>query len=226
MSTVPRIGIADQQHMLMLFLPLKKGSLQRALHAAQALVGISPGTPAKDNRVAQGVHYAMFFGLEADQKPPGPLPVPSFQTAAGKDLLIAQAFYDGDFASYIGAFTNDTAIAPRLDALLYALDETDIVPDSDPTSAAAIITAGGVTVASAAFNCLLLRYDFGDPVLPATSGAPTGMKAIYGLNATFPGLTVGKILAANGYPNAPALWPFPPPAKIEFQKTPTPQCPP
>ncbi|MEA2785843.1 MAG: hypothetical protein QOF71_1947 [Candidatus Eremiobacteraeota bacterium] len=231
MSTVPRISVADQQHMLMVFLPLYKGTLKRALHAAHALAGITPAGPGNDDRADKGVHFAMFYGIEAEpnpseivQKPP--LPVPTFQNAPGKDLLIAQAFYDGDFAAYIGAFTNEPATAAALTALLYAVDESGIVPDSDPTSAKAIIAAGGVAVASAQFNCLLMRYNFGNPVLPGTSGAPSDVKANYGLIATFPGLTVGKLLAKNGYPNSQTLWPFPPPPKIDFQTTPTPQCPP
>jgi hypothetical protein len=223
MSSVPRIGIPDEQHMLMLFVPLKKGTLRRALHAAQALAGISPGTPPQDDRAAKGVHFAMFYGLPADETPVR-LPVPTFRTAPGKDLLIAQAFYDGDFASYIGAFTNQPETALGLNALLHAIDETGIVPPSDPTSAAAILQAGGVTQASAAFNCLLLRYDFGDPVVPATSGAPTGSAADYVLAATFPGLTVGKTLAH--YPHASTLWPYPAAGKIDFQPTPRPPCPP
>jgi hypothetical protein len=228
MSTVPRISIADQQHMLMVFLPLYKGTLKRALHAAQALAGVAPGAPQKDDRADKGVHFAMFYGIEAEPDPPvkPPLPVPTFQNAPGKDLLIAQAFYDGDFAAYIGAFTQEKDTAAALTALLYAVDESGIVPDSDPTSAKAIIKAGGVAVASAQFNCLLMRYNFGNPVLPGTSGAPPDVKANFGLIATFPGLTVGKILAQNGYPGAQTQWPFPPAAKIDFQKTPTPQCPP
>jgi hypothetical protein len=225
MSNVPRVGIPDQQHMLMLFLPLKNQTEQQeALIFAHALAGAHPNAPG-DDRVAKGVHFAMFYFLEADGKPHR-LPVPTFQTAPNKHLLIAQAFYDGDFASYIGAFTNEPTTAAALNGLLGLLDESGIVPDTDPTSAAAILAAGGVAQASAEFNCLLLRYDFGDPVLPGTSGAPTGMTADYGLVATFPGLTVGKILATSGYPNAQHTWPFPPPAKIDFQPTPRPQCPP
>jgi hypothetical protein len=231
MSTVPRISIADQQHMLMLFLPLYKGTLKRALHAAHALAGVTPGAAGSDDRANKGVHFAMFYGIEAEPNPSEivmkpPLPVPTFQNAPGKDLIVAQAFYDGDFAAYIGAFTNEPATAFVLNALLLAIDESGIVPDSDPTSAKAIHAAGGVAVASAQFNCLLMRYNFGSPVVPGTSGAPIEVQSNFGLIATFPGLTVGKILAKNGYPNANAQWPFPAPPKIEFQKTPMPQCPP
>ena len=80
MSTVPRISVADQQHMLMVFLPLYKGTLKRALHAAHALAGIAPEGAGKDDRADKGVHFAMFYGIEADANPPvkPPLPVPTF----------------------------------------------------------------------------------------------------------------------------------------------------
>jgi hypothetical protein len=216
----PIVRTPDQQHMLFLFVPLKAGTLKRALHAAQHLAGIPGKSPGTDTRTATGVHFAMFYGLEAGTTPPG-MPVPTFATAEGKDLLVALAIYDADFGPYISAFTNQTEIAEGLNGLLHAIDETGIVPDSDPTSAAAILAAGGVQNATDSFYCLLMRYNFGDPTIPGAS--VTTQLSRYLFVSTFPGLTVGKVL--QNYPGAQTTWPWPP-QPMNFQPSIPPTCPP
>jgi hypothetical protein len=194
-----------QQHMLLLFLPLRKGVFPEL--AGQA--NNSGGSIPPDLRAATGVHFAMFHHV-----PDGAasfLPVPTFQSAPGKDLLVALSLYDADFEPYISAFTLVPAIAQQLNLLLTVLDETGIVADDDPTSAAAILARGGVAQNNEQFIQLLLRYNFGDPNL---SGAPgdalilpsTGQR--YSFHTTFPGLTVGDVI--NNYPDAGKLWPWPP----------------
>src|SRR5690349_1596828 len=99
-SPITFVAAPQQQHMLLLFLPVKKGTLKSALKsvsdlsdAASKTVGASdPG----DLRAATGVHFAFFYGLPAGETPAPKLPVPSFQTAEGKDLLVVQAIYDAD----------------------------------------------------------------------------------------------------------------------------------
>lgn len=219
------LGVAAQQHMLLLFFPLKKGLLHTALDGAQkslipkqkapktAAVGGGP-----DPRVATGVHFSMFYGLPADTRPVPGMPVPTFQTAKGKDLLVALAIYDADFNAYISAFTSDPSIAQGLDLVLTALDETGIVAATDPTSAAFILANGGVAQNNTGFQELLTRYNFGDPTLPAAAALPPGAAAgKYRLAATFPGATVGAFL--GNYPQARKLWPLPAPV-IKFAPTP------
>ncbi len=205
------LAAAQEQHLLLLFVPVKAGFGPAAAQNPQStLSGLS------DMRVAGGVHFAMLYGLKngADKT----LPVPTFQTAPGKDLLVAMAIYDRPFSPYISAFTSQPDVAKVIDALLGALDESGIVPPTDPTSAAFILAHGGVAQQTPAFIQLLMRYNFGDPLLPAAT-SPAGMvdppkNPRYTLNATFPGLTVGRIM--QNYPGAGSLWPFPP-VKINYE---------
>jgi hypothetical protein len=210
------VPAAQEQHMLFLFLPLKQGLIQPTLGAVSEIAGrIGPAEPAAepaadlgpDNRGATGVHFFMFYGLAAGTAPTPAMPVPTFQTAKDKDLLVVISIYDADFAPYISAFG---PIFGLLDTqLLPALDETDIQID-DPTSSAAYIMAnGGVEANSTGFLKLLMRYNFADPTIPAAAVGPVNTPANpkYFLGATFPGLTVGSIL--QSYPNATSLYPWP-----------------
>jgi hypothetical protein len=218
---ITKLSTAQQQHMLFLFFPLKKGTHETAAKTMQQILAPPPAPAADasgngiDPRVATGVHYFMFYHLGADQKPTPALPVPSFQTAPGKDLLVVISIYDRDFAPYISSFTSNPLIAFGLNEILKQMDESKIVPDSDPTSAAYILAHGGVAQNNVAFFRLLMRYNFSDPTIPAANAFPvnTPPKPKFQLGATFPGLTVGAIL--QNYPQAEQLWPLPAP-KITF----------
>lgn len=210
---------AQQQHMLFLFFPLKKGTLASALGSAQEVTTAAHRDAALvdgvDPRVATGVHYFMFYGLPADKAPTPKLPVPSFQTAPGKDLLVVLSIYDRDFAPYISAFTTNPTIALGLNGVLSAMDESGLISPTDTSSAAFILANGGVAANNAGFLKLLMRYNFADPAIPAANVFPvnTPKKPKYVLGATFPGLTVQRIL--ENYPDAETLWPLPAP-KITF----------
>ena len=197
----------EEQHMLLLFVPIKKGLLEAA-EANKLAMGLINAVSPADSRTATGVHFAMFHLVKDGA--PSSIPVPTFQAPAGKDMLVALSIYDPPFDPYISAFTTDPTIAKGLDGLLYLADETGIDIPNPATSAAAILANGGVFQNSEAFIAFLMRYNFGDPTIPAaTSGAnianpaPTPNK--YLLLSTFPGLTVGRILAT--VPEAGALWP-------------------
>ncbi|HEY0782804.1 MAG TPA: hypothetical protein VGE98_10135, partial [Thermoanaerobaculia bacterium] len=192
------------------------GSLKPALEAAQPAFAAPKAAAGADPRALTGVHFFMFYGLAADTQPVPALPVPTFQTAAGKDLLVGLSLYDANFGPYIDAFTSQPPIAAALDALLTTLDESGIVEPTNKTSAAFILKRGGVAKNSSAFRTLLMRYNFGDPTIPAAAKFPvnTPPQPKYLLGATFPGLTVGSIL--QSYPNAQELWPWPPVA-ITFE---------
>lgn len=193
-----------RQHMLLLFLPLKKDVFSKLSEQRE-----NENSKPLDLRATTGVHFAMFHYVP--EGAPSFLPVPTFQSAPGKDLLIALALYDADFEPYISAFTVHPAIAQQLDLLLSALDETGIVADDDPTSAASILARGGVEQNNEQLIQLLLRYNFGDPNLSGAAGdaliLPSGGQR-YSFHATFPGLTVGDVI--DNYPNAGKLWPWPP----------------
>jgi hypothetical protein len=202
-----------EQHLLLLFLPLKKGSLKAARDSAQqAFAATNPASAAAgaDPRALIGVHFSMFYALPADTAPVPPLPVPTFQTAKGKDLLLAMSLYDADFGPYIAAFTSNQQIAAVLDLLLKTLDESGIVKPTDKSSAAFILAHGGVFKNPGAFTTLLMRYNFGDPTIPAAAKLPvnTPPNPKYVLGTPFPGMTVGNIL--QNYASAQALWPLPP----------------
>ena len=193
-----------QQHMLLLFLPIRKNAF-----AEIAAERDSSSTPPPDNRAATGVHFAMFHYVP--EGAPSFLPVPTFQSAPGKDLLVGLSIYDGDFRPYISAFTGDRDIASQLDDVLKILDETGIVSDKDHSSAAYIRTHGGVAQNNEEFIQLLMRYNFGDPTLAGTTGTldlvPEADRR-YAFHAVFHGLTVGDVI--NNYPQADKLWPWPP----------------
>ena len=206
----------EQQHMLLLFMPMKKlGGAKVLQTVADLQVKLTEKT--KDNRAATGVHFSMFYYLPAGTTPK--LPVPSFQTAEGKDLLVVQALYDADFKPYIDSFVNDPDIAGGLNFILKHMDETGIVKDSDPTSAKYIIANGNVEENPNEFYCLLMRYNFADPTIPAVAKVTKFNK--YLLTHTFPGLTIEKIL--DNYPNARVLWPADA-EPIEFAESKKPVC--
>lgn len=222
-GSIPTVAAADEQHMLLLFLPLYKGALDAAMAAASHITGGGktlpkcPADPGIDQRANTGVHFAMFFGLKAGAVPaPGPpASVPSFTTPDNKDLLVVQAIYDGEFSPYINAFTDQPSVACALDEIVAAIDESGIdIPD--PATSAASVMKLGVAKDARNFVKLLMRYNFSDPLVPAVSGPmappPPVSSQRFILVGTFPGLTVGNVL--NNYPDAATLWPYPPPPTI------------
>jgi hypothetical protein len=240
-DNVPITSLATpaEQHMLFLFFPLKEGTLKKAVEHAQAAFAAPPapaangvkgaGEDGPDPRVVTGVHFFMFYGLPANTLPQPALPVPSFQTAKDKDLLVVVSIYDGDFFDYIQSFTTNPPIAFGLNGIVSQMDETDIVSPEDPTSAHSILKdwnpvkrTGGVATHTDDFVKLLMRYNFADPTVPAANVFPvnTPDHPKYLLGATFPGLTVGWIL--QNYPQANELWPLPAP-KIVFQPSARPE---
>jgi hypothetical protein len=220
---ITAVAAVNEQHMLFLFVPIAKGKHTEAAAAlSSAITNVAnpaPG-PGPDLRASTGVHFSMFYALPAGAATV--LPVPTFQTAPNKALLVALAIYDADFGPYIQAFVDQPPVAAGLDLLLKFIDETGIVDPKDPTSAAYIRTHGGVVVNATQFYCLLMRYNFGDPVIPGASAQPPGSPSgRYIFGATFPGLTVGSIL--QNYPGAQNLWPWPP-IVIDFEPGTPPQC--
>ncbi len=223
-APITYVKATDQQHMLFLFFPVKHEAKAEALEKVSQLqhhiMARSAAESGPDLRASTGVHFFMFY-LLLDGHNPG-LPVPSFQTFPGKHLLVVQSIYDADFAPYISSFVNVPAIAEGLDNILKIMDETGI-PGVDPkgaNSAYTILKNGGVAKDPAAFYCLLMRYNFADPTIPASIKSPLTNKYILG--GTFPGLTVGKIL--QNYQDAESLWPSKP-VEIEFGKSSKPNCP-
>jgi hypothetical protein len=207
------VSAAQEQHMLLLFLPVKSGKAPEAAATANKHFGAGAST---DLRIATGVHFAMFYPLKAGV--PSTLPVPTFTTAPGKDLLVALSIYDRPFDPYISAFTGNKDIAKLLDLVLGFVDESGIVPPTDPTSVAFILSHGGVGQQNAAFLKMLMRYNFGDPLLPGVTSPANSVSPVkdpkYLLSATFPGMTVGAIF--QNYAAAGSLWPWPP-AKITYE---------
>jgi hypothetical protein len=215
----------QQQHMLLLFLPLKSGNAE----TARASIGKSLESmgqpsqpnqktePGPDSRPSTGVHFFMFYTMAACT--PSPIVVPTFQAAPGvpggkaRDLAVVLSIYDADFEPYIGSFFANPNTVNQLNAILTLVDEEGLVAADDPSSAANILANGGVRKNASAFYQFLMRYNFADPTIPAIG--PGGMAnplpaPRYLLGATFPGLTVGKILDAKaGYPEAALLWPSP-----------------
>lgn len=206
-TSIKRLIQSEQQHMLLLFLPLKDNSADKVQHALTTLKQAT--APVNDIRASTGVHFSMFYHLPKGKS--AGLPIPSFQAMDDRGLFVVQAIYDADFEPYIKSFVDNDFIAGLLDAIIGELNEDGIVEPTDPTSAARIIEKGGVKNSPAAFNCLLMRYNFSDPTIPAATKPKMGQKFI--LNYTFPGLTIGKILA--NYPDAQVLWPSKP-EDIEF----------
>lgn len=210
--------------MLFLFLPITKGTWKTALAGVHELQkqALQVSDPGPDLRASTGVHFFLFYALPANTRPA--LNVTSFQTEQDKDLLVVQAIYDADFAPYIGSFVQQPTIAAGLDLIVELLDESNIpgIDPNGPNSANFIKDKGGVASNPDAFNCLLMNYNFANPVVPGAAYIdPKAIKnPIFG--ATFPGLTVGKIL--QYYPNANQLWPFPPAKNVVFGKSIQPQC--
>ncbi|WP_337968047.1 hypothetical protein [uncultured Flavobacterium sp.] len=223
MSTTPviTVPITDQQHLLFLFIPLKKGFLTEAMGAAQKVKeAAAPLTaPTGDLRKTTGVHYFTIYA-QADGVPTPGIPVPGFQSFPGKDVLVVTSIYDGQFDAYISAFFEIDAIVQGLNGLLHLMDESGIpnVDANGKTSANYIAKMGGVKKNALAFYCLLMRYNFGDPILSA--GDKNG-KYVFGTN--FPGLTVAKII--DNYPNADKIWP-PVQGEVsyDFPKSQKPDC--
>jgi hypothetical protein len=209
MEAITELDQASQQHMLFLFVPVKTG---KATKITTALTSLKQSFTAANNdmRALTGVHFFMFYHLDAGQS--AGLPIKSFEAPADRGLFVVQAIYDADFVPYISAFVDNPVIAMLLDEVLRNIDETGLVSPKDPTSAVRILEKGGVGSNKAAFICLLMRYNFSDPTIPAATTSPKGQK--FTLGYTFPGLTVGKIL--QNYPDAQILWPLPAPA-INFK---------
>jgi len=211
MDPITHLNQADQQHMLFMFVPVKAGKKEIVNEALTSLKQSFTET-GDDMRALTGVHFFMFYHLNAGQS--AGLPIPSFQAPDDKGLLVVQAIYDADFVPYISSFVDNPNVALLLNLLLDSIDETGIVKPDDPTSAVSIAENGGVVYNKAEFICLLMRYNFSDPTIPAATKSASGQKFILGY--TFPGLTVGKILA--NYPGAKELWPSKP-VQINFDKS-------
>jgi hypothetical protein len=216
--TVP---ITDQQHLLFLFIPLKKGMLEKAMTAAEEVKSAAKAAVAQggDLRKTTGVHYFTIYAQKDGQATPG-IPVPGFLSFPGKDVLVVMSIYDGQFDAYISAFFEIDAVVNGLNNLLFLMDETGIptVDANGPTSANHIAKMGGVKKNALAFYCLLMRYNFGDPVLCA---GDKGGKYVFGTN--FPGLTIAKII--DNYPGADKTWPATPgQVSYDFPKSKKPDC--
>lgn len=216
MDPITSLTAPEQQHMLLLFLPMKDKGGEKVVEKLNEIRLKLTTTPV-DKRRDTGVHFSMFYYLPAGTTPK--LPVPSFQTAEGKGLLVVQALYDADFEPYIDSFVNDKDIRGGLNLVLEFMDETGIVKDTDHTSARYILDHGRVEGNPRDFYCLLMRYNFADPTLPAAAKITKPGK--YLLTYTFPGLTVSNIL--DNYPDAEELWPTTP-VPIEFAKSKKPDC--
>jgi hypothetical protein len=218
---------AHEQHMLLLFMPLRSAEAQSAIESAGKVFGVAG--QGGDSRPSTGVHFYMSYHMPAGA--PSPIVVPTFQAAPGvsgqaKDLLVVLSIYDADFGPYIGSFFSDPTIVDSLNALLKTLDEDGLIALDDPTSAASILAHGGVKENAEHFYQLLMRYNFADPTIPAIGPGrmanPPSAPPRYTLGATFPGLTIAKILdATTGYPDVGILWPSPegtpPPPPITYE---------
>ncbi len=215
---ITKIPASNQQHMLLLFLPMLAAKTTEAEAAFHRLFAAAAAPAPNDNRALTGVHFFMIYPMRADAK--SRIVVPTFTAAppgahGKKDLLVVLSIYDADFVPYISAFLADPVIVYALNKIVEGLDESGIVPDSDTSSAVYIRDHKGVANNSTGFIKLLMRYNFADPTIPAVG--PGGMENppkppqppfAYTLAATFPGLTVGMMLKPiTGYPNALQLWP-------------------
>jgi hypothetical protein len=225
MATAPITSLlqAQEQHMLMLFLPIHAANAQETSTALNSLLGITP--PGPDLRPSTGVHFFMTCHIPAGA--PSPIVVPTFQAAPGvggkaKDLLLVMSIYDADFEPYISAFFASPLIVAGLNQVISTLEEDGLVAADDPSSAANILANGGVRKNPAAFYQLHMRYNFADPTIPAIGQGgienPGPTPPRYFLGATFPGLTIGRILdPTTGYPDAAALWPATGAPKINYE---------
>lgn len=210
-SKVISVPVTDQQHLLFLFVPIKKGKFGQAAATVEKLQADAKKLHVKaggsDLRKTTGVHYFFIYPQAGGVPTPG-IPVPGFTAAHGKDVLVVMSIYDGQFDTYIKAFFDIPEVVFGLDQLLTLMDESGLPPFDPTTSAAYIMNNGGVVQNAAAFYCLLMRYNFGDPVLSA--GAKGG-KYVFGTN--FPGLTVAGVI--DHYPGAAASWP-PTPGEVTY----------
>jgi hypothetical protein len=123
---IKSLTAAEEQHMLLLFLPLKKKTEEKVNHLIASL-----NAEINDNfdpRPATGVHFFMIYHLKDGQTPK--LPVTSFQTMPGKDMLVVLSIYDADFTPYIASFVTNPIIAGLLNGIVKSMDETGIF---DPT---------------------------------------------------------------------------------------------
>ena len=207
---VVSVPVTDQQHMLFLFVPIKKGHFGHAAAAVEKLHSHAKALKAAagpDLRKTTGVHYFFTYPQAGGVPTPG-IPVPGFTAFPGKDVLVVMSIYDGQFDTYIKAFFDIPEIVIGLNLLLTLMDESGLPPFDPTTSAAYIHENGGVVANAAAFYCMLMRYNFGDPVLSA--GAKGG-KYVFGTN--FPGLTVADII--DKYPGAAESWP-PTPGQVTY----------
>ncbi|SNR24575.1 hypothetical protein [Flavobacterium sp. ov086] len=225
MSTpkVITVPITEQQHLLFLFIPVTKGMLGKAMIAAEQVkkAANSVPPPVGDLRKTTGVHYFTIYGQE-DGKPTPGIPVPGFQSFPGKDVLVVMSIYDGQFDTYISAFFKIKEVVDGLTLLLGIMDETGI-PGVDPNglTSAKHILIKGIEKNASAFYCLLMRYNFGDPILSAGDNKDKKNKYVFGTN--FPGLTVAKII--DNYPNAATIWPpVPDEVTYNFPKSQKPDC--
>jgi hypothetical protein len=213
---ITKISPDKEQHMLLLFLPIKPAKKPEA--EFHKLFAAAPPAPAPvDNRGLTGVHFFMIYRMSAGEQ--SRIVVPTFTVAppganGKKDLLVVLSIYDADFEPYIHAFLTDPVIVFALDGIVDSMDESGIVPDTDTSSAVYIKANKGVANNADGFYKLLMRYNFADPTVPAIG--PGGVANVpkpqwpYVLAATFPGLTVGMMLKPiTGYPNAMQLWPTP-----------------
>jgi hypothetical protein len=210
-----KIPKAQEQHMLLLFVPIDPKKLKPK--GTAPLEKLFASMAASDNRADTGVHFFMTHLMLPGAK--ARIPVPTFQPAptgpngVEKAVLVVLSIYDADFEPYISAFFADPVIVFGLNYLLTLMDESGIVPDTDTSSAVYIRKHEGVVKNAASFYKLLMRYNFADPTIPGVG--PGGMvnplkDPPYFLGATFPGLTVGMILKSKtGYPDAVDIWPAP-----------------
>jgi hypothetical protein len=219
---IKKIPAANQQHMLLLFLPMhpaKTSDAETSFHQLFAAAA-APAAAPSDNRALTGVHFFMIYPMRADAE--SRIVVPTFTAAppgtkGKKDLLVVLSIYDADFDPYISAFLADPIIVYALNGIVDSMDESGIEPDSDTSSAVYIKANKGVANNANGFFKLLMRYNFADPTVPAVGPGgvenppkPPNPPWPYTLAATFPGLTVGMMLnPVSGYPNALQLWPAP-----------------
>lgn len=228
-NAITYVGTPDQQHMLFLFFPIKKGLFHKALEGAHLLhhaVKTAANDPGPDMRAQTGVHFFMFYAVAAGAK--SKLPVTTFQPMPDKDLLVVQAIYDGEFTDYIGSFVQQEAIEKGLNLIVSVMDESNIpgIDANGPNSANFILAHKGVKSNPDAFNCLLMNYNFADPTLAGKAYTPVTKLTNPLFGATFPGLSVSNILtnySVNGVTGVD-LWPFPPETDVEFPPSSKPDC--
>ena len=193
---ITKISPDKEQHMLLLFLPIKPAKKPEAEFHKLFAAAAPPAPAPVDNRGLTGVHFFMIYRMSAGEQ--SRIVVPTFTVAPpGANNSVIQP-----------------VIVHALDGIVDSMDESGIVPDTDTSSAVYIKANKGVANNADGFYKLLMRYNFADPTVPAIG--PGGVANVpkpqwpYVLAATFPGLTVGMMLKPiTGYPNALQLWPTP-----------------